>query len=71
MGQVVSNLMSNAFKRAAGSRVDVTLVRDADDAVLRVEDRDRESYPIRLVGSSTASSARLHATSPDLAWVST
>jgi PAS domain S-box-containing protein len=39
IGQVVSNLLSNAFKYAAGSRVDVELVREGDDAVLRVMDR--------------------------------
>jgi len=39
LGQVVSNLLSNAFKYAAGSRVDVTLSRDGDDAVLCVQDR--------------------------------
>ena len=38
IGQVISNLLSNAFKYAAGSRVDVGLVRDGDMAVLKIED---------------------------------
>jgi PAS domain S-box-containing protein len=39
VGQVVSNLLSNAFKYARGSRIDVTLEREEDETVLRVEDR--------------------------------
>ena len=39
IGQVVSNLLSNAFKYAAGSRVDVKLARDGNEAVLLVQDR--------------------------------
>ena len=38
IGQVISNLLSNAFKYAAGSRVDVRLVRDGDVVVLKIED---------------------------------
>ncbi|HUQ03638.1 MAG TPA: PAS domain-containing sensor histidine kinase [Kofleriaceae bacterium] len=39
IGQVVTNLLANAFKYAAGTRVDVELTRDGDEAVLRVMDR--------------------------------
>lgn len=39
LGQLVSNLLTNAFKYAARSRVDVTLAREGDIAVLRFEDR--------------------------------
>jgi PAS domain S-box-containing protein len=39
IGQVVSNLLANAYKYAAGTQIDVRLVRDADDAVLSIEDR--------------------------------
>jgi signal transduction histidine kinase len=39
IGQVISNLLSNAFKYAAGSRVDVALRQEGDAAVLLVEDR--------------------------------
>ena len=39
MGQVVSNLLTNAFKYAPRTRVDVTLRRDDDIATLRVSDR--------------------------------
>jgi PAS domain S-box-containing protein len=39
IGQVVSNLLSNSFKYAAGSTIDVRLARDGNDAVLSVEDR--------------------------------
>jgi len=39
MGQVVSNLLANAFKYAAGAAVDVHLERSDNIAVLTVEDR--------------------------------
>jgi PAS domain S-box-containing protein len=39
IGQVISNLLSNAFKYASGSRIDVRLVRETDEAVLYIEDR--------------------------------
>jgi PAS domain S-box-containing protein len=39
VGQLVSNLLMNAFKYAPNTRVDVTLTREGPDAVLRVEDR--------------------------------
>jgi PAS domain S-box-containing protein len=39
IGQVISNLLANAFKFAAGTQVEVSLVRDGDTAVLRVQDR--------------------------------
>jgi len=39
IGQVISNLLANAFKYAAGTQVEVSLVRDGDLAVLRVQDR--------------------------------
>jgi PAS domain S-box-containing protein len=39
IGQVLSNLLVNSFKYAAGSRVDVQLTREGDEAVLRVMDR--------------------------------
>jgi PAS domain S-box-containing protein len=38
VGQALTNVLSNAFKYAPGSRVEVKLVRDGGDAVLRVED---------------------------------
>jgi PAS domain S-box-containing protein len=48
IGQVISNLLANAFKYAAGSPVDVGLVRDGDHAVLRVEDRGPGIPPAEL-----------------------
>jgi PAS domain S-box-containing protein len=39
IGQVISNLLANAFKYAAGTPVEVSLVRDGDMAILRVQDR--------------------------------
>jgi PAS domain S-box-containing protein len=39
MGQVISNLLVNAFKYATGTQVDVQLRRDGDQAVLTVRDR--------------------------------
>jgi PAS domain S-box-containing protein len=39
IGQVVSNLLTNSFKYAHGSQVDVRLARDGDVAVLSIEDR--------------------------------
>jgi len=39
MGQVLSNLLSNAFKYAAGTPVEIHLERQGDIAVLLVEDR--------------------------------
>jgi PAS domain S-box-containing protein len=39
IGQVISNLLSNAFRYAAGSRIEITLEREGDEAMLRVEDR--------------------------------
>ena len=39
IGQVISNLLSNAFKYAPGSQIDVVLVRDGSEALLRVGDR--------------------------------
>jgi len=38
IGQVVSNLLANAFKYAAGTQVDVEVKRDGGDAVISVED---------------------------------
>jgi PAS domain S-box-containing protein len=38
IGQVISNLLANAFKYAAGTQVEVSLGRDGDMAVLRVQD---------------------------------
>ncbi|HEV7555298.1 MAG TPA: PAS domain-containing sensor histidine kinase [Kofleriaceae bacterium] len=38
IGQVISNLLANAFRYAAGSRIEVHLARVGDDAILRVED---------------------------------
>jgi PAS domain S-box-containing protein len=48
IGQVVANLLANAFKYAKGSPVDVSLVRDGDEAVLRVEDRGPGIAPAYL-----------------------
>jgi PAS domain S-box-containing protein len=39
IGQVVSNLLSNAFKYAAGTHVDINVRRDGGEAVICVEDR--------------------------------
>jgi PAS domain S-box-containing protein len=39
IGQVLSNLLINSFKYAAGGRVDVQLAREGDEALLRVMDR--------------------------------
>jgi PAS domain S-box-containing protein len=39
VGQIVANLLANAFKYAAGTPLDVTLVREGDEAVLTVADR--------------------------------
>ena len=39
VGQIVANLLSNALRYGAGRPVDVELVRDGGDAVLRVSDR--------------------------------
>ncbi|HET9987978.1 MAG TPA: PAS domain S-box protein [Kofleriaceae bacterium] len=39
IGQVVSNVLANSFKYAAGTQVEIDLRHDGNDAVLRVEDR--------------------------------
>ncbi len=45
VGQLVANLLANAFKYAKGSPVDVSLARDGDEVVMRVEDRGRGIAP--------------------------
>ena len=39
VGQVIGNLIANAARYAAGTAVDISLVRDDDHAIARVEDR--------------------------------
>ena len=39
IGQVISNLLANAYKYASGARLVVQLTRDGDEAVLEVSDR--------------------------------
>ncbi|MGZ6143542.1 MAG: PAS domain-containing sensor histidine kinase [Myxococcales bacterium] len=46
--QVVTNLLSNAFKYGAGGKIEVALAREGSDAVLRVRDRGPGIPPVDL-----------------------
>lgn len=39
IGQVISNVLANAYKYAAGTAIDVTLSRDGDVAIVQIRDR--------------------------------
>ncbi len=57
LDQVLSNLLTNAFKFGPGRPVVVEVLRAGGDALLRVEDRASESTTRTSGGSSGGSSA--------------